>query len=215
MVLTGPDGDRVVVTVSGEYRLDHSQYFRRCARDALARSTEGIDLDLGGLTFADSSALNVLLAVRGQALADEKTVAVTAVSPAAERLLSFTDTYTLFSAGHGTAEQGGDTEGTDTEEELLRTELVQLRRAMRTRPDIDLARGILMAAFGLDADEAWEVLVTASQHTNTKLHRLARDVVATVRGAALPEPVRREITATIARARRGHVRPPGGTGLPR
>ena len=214
MTQAGLDGDRVTVAVSGEFRLDDSQHLRHALRDALARSAEGVDLDLAELTLADCSALNVLLAVRGQAVAAGKTVTIAAVSPAVERFLTFTDTYALFSAtSDGSDPTTGisepQSEGAD--DGLLQTEVVQLRRALRTRPDIDLARGILMATFGLSSDAAWEVLVTTSQNTNTKLHHLARDVVTTVQGSSLPDPVQRRLTAAVAVARRADGRPEGGT----
>lgn len=198
LVQAGPTGDRVTVTVSGEYCLDDDQTLRHALHDALGRSAAGVDLDLSDLTFADCSALNVLLAVRSQAAAGDKTVTVTAVSPAAERLLTFTDTYTLFTApADATGPSPREPDG------AVQTEVVQLRRALRTRPDIDLARGILMATFGLNAEQAWQALVLTSQHTNLKLHRLAEDVVTTVEGASLPEPVQRELTAAVSRVRGG------------
>jgi anti-anti-sigma factor len=49
----------------------------------------------------------------------------------------------------------------------LATENAQLHRAMETRTPIDLARGMLMASFQLSAEQAWQVLVTTSQHSNT------------------------------------------------
>ncbi|WP_234384856.1 ANTAR domain-containing protein [Streptomyces sp. MMG1121] len=194
----------MTVAVSGEFRLDNSQRLRHALSKALANSREGVDLDLGELTLADCSALNVLLAARRDALATGKTIAVTSASPATERLLTYTDTYPLFAPAHEHAHPpAGRPERVDgaPEDGLLQTEVVQLRRALRTRPDIDLARGILMASFGLNADEAWEVLVTASQNTNTKLHLLAEEVVATVQGASLPDRVQRQLTAAVARTR--------------
>ncbi|MFF4038394.1 ANTAR domain-containing protein [Streptomyces sp. NPDC001816] len=205
LVRTEPAGSRVTVTVSGEFRLDDSEDLRRALRTALATSAEGVSLDLSGLSFTDCSALNILLSLRGQAVAAGKTVTVTAASPAAEHLLTVTDTYALFSATRAgsTASAGQPSRHFDDDDGLLRTEVVQLRRALRTRPDIDLARGILMASFGLNPDEAWQVLVTASQNTNTKLHHLARDVVMTTeQGVPLPDPVQRRLTAAIACARR-------------
>lgn len=38
-------------------------------------------------------------------------------------------------------------------------ELEQLRTAMETRPVIDRASGVLMAAYGLTRDDAWATLV--------------------------------------------------------
>ena len=86
-------------------------------------------------------------------------------------------------------------------DDAVRTEVDQLRRAMETRPTIDLARGMLMAAFGLSPQTAWTVLVTTSQNTNTKLHRLAEHLVATVRGAPLPEPVLEQLATAVAEAK--------------
>ncbi|WEO92933.1 ANTAR domain-containing protein [Streptomyces sp. FXJ1.172] len=78
-----------------------------------------------------------------------------------------------------------------------RTEVVQLRRAMETRPVIDLARGVLMASFNLTPEEAWTVLVMVSQHTNTKLHRLAQDIVDAVKGPALTAHIQHQLTAAV------------------
>ncbi|MFF4212000.1 anti-sigma factor antagonist [Streptomyces sp. NPDC001796] len=79
----------------------------------------------------------------------------------------------------------------------LHIELVQLRRAMQTRPVIDLARGVLMASFALSAQDAWDVLVTVSQKTNTKLHNVAEELVAAVNGDAPPGPLRLELAAAV------------------
>ncbi|MFH8484314.1 ANTAR domain-containing protein [Streptomyces longisporoflavus] len=87
---------------------------------------------------------------------------------------------------HARAEQGSE------------DELVQLRRAMRTRPVIDMARGVLMASFGLSAEDAWRVLVAVSQNTNTKLHTVAHDLVTGVTGEEIPKPLRRQLAAAIA-----------------
>jgi hypothetical protein len=80
----------------------------------------------------------------------------------------------------------------------LRTELVQPRRAMQTRPVIDLARGVLMVSFGLSAEQVWEALVTVSQNTNTKLHRVAEEIVGAVTGPPLSEVLRKQLAATVA-----------------
>lgn len=86
----------------------------------------------------------------------------------------------------------------DDAEQDLRTEVVQLKRAMQTRPVIDLARGVLMASFGLSAADAWNVLVEVSQHTNTKVHHVAEDLVAAVNGDPLPDSLRHHVSAAVA-----------------
>lgn len=212
----GPDGDRVLVTVCGELGLDAGQGFQRALKEALGRSARGIDLDLSGVGFCDCSALNILISLRGRALEQGKTVVVRATSPVSERLLVLTGTRSLFSAEtpdgpeayeagplmpaarHAEPEDGTPAEDPERD---LRTEVVQLRRAMRTRPAIDLARGILMASFGLTPDQAWSVLVMASQNTNTKLHHVARDVVTAVHGDPLPEAVQKHLTSAVTEVR--------------
>ncbi|GGM13902.1 hypothetical protein GCM10010129_67560 [Streptomyces fumigatiscleroticus] len=82
----------------------------------------------------------------------------------------------------------------------LLTELHHLRRAMRTRSAIDLARGILMASFGLSPEAAWMVLVTTSQHCNIKVHRLARGLIDTVTGTPLAGAVQEQLAAAVAQA---------------
>jgi GAF domain-containing protein len=56
-----------------------------------------------------------------------------------------------------------------------------LQRALESRAEIDQAKGVLMAAHGVDADEAFAQLVTESQQHNTKLRDVARNLLASVR----------------------------------
>lgn len=46
----------------------------------------------------------------------------------------------------------------------------QLRIALTTRAVIDQAKGILMAAYQINADNAFALLVRQSQHENLKVH---------------------------------------------
>jgi hypothetical protein len=82
---------------------------------------------------------------------------------------------------------------------------------MQTRPTIDQARGILMASFGLSPDDAWGVLVSVSQNTNTNLHRLADEVVTTVQGGMLSDAVQQQLVAAVS-ALIAPARPPSGDG---
>jgi len=56
----------------------------------------------------------------------------------------------------------------------------QLREALATRGAIEQAKGMLMVVQGCTADEAFQLLVGMSQRTNTKLHDVAANVVATL-----------------------------------
>ncbi|MGA5168692.1 MULTISPECIES: ANTAR domain-containing response regulator [Streptomyces] len=66
----------------------------------------------------------------------------------------------------------------------------QLAAALRTRPDIDRAGGIVMHVLGCDADRAYAVLRHVSQLTNRKLADVAGQVVRT-RGRGLEEELAR------------------------
>ncbi|MGR3867398.1 ANTAR domain-containing protein [Streptomyces graminifolii] len=210
-IATRPAGTRIAVVVSGEIDIDSEQTVQTALRLALARSSDGLDLDLAGVGFCDCSGLNALLRVRRIALADGKTVAVRALSAEVDRLFTLTDTSSLFDPGRPPADgvvnawRGPsaathdlmEESGVSDEAEELRVEVVQLKRAMLTRPVIDLARGVLMASFGLSPEDAWNVLVSVSQHTNTKLHQLAEELVDSVNGAPLPDDLQRRISLAV------------------
>ncbi|MET7476564.1 ANTAR domain-containing protein [Streptomyces sp. NPDC005648] len=217
-IRSAADGDRVVVAVRGELDIG-AGHLRSALNDALDRSATGVDLDLAGVGFCDCGGLNVLLELRKRALAESKTVAVLDCSPGVGRLLDLTGTHELFvspdpgdpDSGPADVLEGGVLDGRAPRGNVdreLRTEVDQLRRAMRTRPAIDVARGILMASFGLSPEDAWTVLVSASQNTNTKLHHLARELVGTVDGGPLPEAVRQQLAAAVARVQES------GKGIP-
>ena len=52
-----------------------------------------------------------------------------------------------------------------------------LRLAMQNRTVIGQAEGVLMQAFGIDADQAFAYMKRLSQETNTKLSKVAADIV--------------------------------------
>ena len=63
----------------------------------------------------------------------------------------------------------------------------QLHEAMRSRAVIEQAKGMLMSAQGCSADEAFDLLVRASQRSNRKLREIAEElVVTTVQRRAAP-----------------------------
>ncbi|MEV0221814.1 anti-sigma factor antagonist [Streptomyces sp. NPDC050704] len=206
-------GERTAVVITGEIDIDTDQALQHALRKAVAQSVSGVDLDLSGVDFFDCSGLNVLLHIRRRALESGKTVAIRAAGPPVERVLGLTDTSSLFTltgnaamdmtpmcqdtrprATHNPTEEDALPENAEQD---LRIEVVQLKRAMQTRPVIDLARGVLMASFALSPEDAWSVLVAVSQNTNTKLHHLAQDLVGAVQGEALPEQLQQQLAAAV------------------
>ena len=64
-----------------------------------------------------------------------------------------------------------------TDLDTCQDEVQDLRAALRTRPAIDQAKGILMAQHGCTPDEAFDMLSEASQRSNQKLRDLAAGIV--------------------------------------
>ncbi|MEU3373117.1 ANTAR domain-containing protein [Streptomyces sp. NPDC006711] len=176
-VLSRPDGDGTVVSVCGELDLSADHRLRHALHPAPAAPDGGVQLDLADVEFCDCAAVHLLLNVRERALPPS-----VAAPPLEEAV-----------AARTTAQADGP-------EAELRRELDQLRRAMQSRGTIDLARGILMAAFTISADAAWKVLVSTSQHTNIKLRSLAEQVVESAAGTPLPDAVRERLCAAVAKA---------------
>ncbi|MFF5492501.1 STAS domain-containing protein [Streptomyces aquilus] len=182
-------GGQVRLTIRGELDLSAVPALERALRKAVARATRGVDLDLSGATFCDCAGLNALLAARRHARERGRTFTIRSAGPAVRHLLTATGTWPLFTPGE---------HALNHDEQALRNEVVQLRRAMQTRPAIDQARGILMATFALGPQDAWDVLVRISQNTNTKLHVLAGELVGAVQDGGLPEGIRRQVKAVLA-----------------
>ncbi|WP_340686923.1 ANTAR domain-containing protein [Amycolatopsis coloradensis] len=64
-------------------------------------------------------------------------------------------------------------------------ELGQLKEAMHSLPVIEQAKGMFMVLRTWGPDEAFEALVSISQHTNVKLHDVAAVVVAAGSGSGV------------------------------
>ncbi|WP_378058026.1 ANTAR domain-containing protein [Actinophytocola glycyrrhizae] len=59
----------------------------------------------------------------------------------------------------------------------------QLRTALASRPVIEQAKGVQMAAHGVDADRAFKMLVERSQRENVKLYDVAHGFFTTINQA--------------------------------
>ncbi|MFJ9251072.1 anti-sigma factor antagonist [Streptomyces sp. NPDC101776] len=169
----GVVGGRLVATVSGELDLDSAHMLRHRLGDALRDVDDGLELDLAGVDFCDCSALNVLLLLRKNARETSKNLVLRASSPAVQRLLELTGAASLFPAA--------------SPDDALAAENALLYRALGTRGTIYEACGMLMTSFGLTREQAWQVLVTVSQHSNTKLHLIADAFLQSTAGRPLSE----------------------------
>jgi anti-anti-sigma factor len=84
-----------VLSVTGEFDLAVVDEFLEHALACLDRAP-GIDVDLGGVSFIDSSGLGALVRVRKEAVARGKTLTLVDISPATNRLLEITGLQQAF-----------------------------------------------------------------------------------------------------------------------
>jgi GAF domain-containing protein len=61
-----------------------------------------------------------------------------------------------------------------------RETVTQLERALVSRPEIEMAKGALMAQHGCNPDEAFARLVEQSQRRNIRLHIVAQELLASL-----------------------------------
>jgi hypothetical protein len=61
-----------------------------------------------------------------------------------------------------------------------------------------------MAVTGCSADEAWQTIVTVSQHANVKLRIVAQHLVSAAQGTPLPDGIRDHLARAL-----GSAFPPG------
>ncbi|EGX57533.1 hypothetical protein SZN_22451 [Streptomyces zinciresistens K42] len=95
VLVVQPHGHRIGFAVRGELDVDTGEQLRRALGEAVNRAVSGVDLDLRGVSFCDCAALNVLLALRQQALGQGKSLSLRG-SACVERLLALTGTRAMF-----------------------------------------------------------------------------------------------------------------------
>ncbi|MDX2595099.1 MULTISPECIES: ANTAR domain-containing protein [Streptomyces] len=184
------------------------------ALDALPEGITGIELDMSGVSFMDTAGLEFLDALAEYGRLHGIPVAVSGWWGQPRRVLELvgldvTDPLGIALAA-GVRDRTGSAVALERAEQLreLREEIEQLRHAIDSRPVIDQARGILMAAHGCGPERAWDILREASQRSNTKLREVAAAVTASTapEGPVPPEELRTALRAAVAR----HAPPSGG-----
>ncbi|MFJ3714377.1 STAS domain-containing protein [Streptomyces sp. NPDC090057] len=98
VVAYASSGCRTRVTVRGELDLNAGRHLHSQLHTALTDSACGLDLDLSRLDFCDCAGLGVLLGLRQHARRQGKTLTVSAVGPAVDRLLDLVGVRELFTA---------------------------------------------------------------------------------------------------------------------
>lgn len=91
-----PGPRRVLARVHGEIDSDHAAALREDLLPALESARDGLDIDLSGVTFCDSSGLHILLDLNTLAAESGKTLVLTALSRRVTRLFEITGMQDLF-----------------------------------------------------------------------------------------------------------------------
>ncbi|WP_371614361.1 STAS domain-containing protein [Streptomyces sp. NBC_00454] len=100
-VVFEPNPLRVLARVSGEIDMEYASALREDLAPALTSSRHGLDLDLSGVTFCDSSGLHLLLDLDRMASDTGKNLVLTALSHCIARLLEITGTRSVFTIRDG------------------------------------------------------------------------------------------------------------------
>lgn len=167
--------------VYGEVTTDAALSLEKALSEVAGQDATALVVDLTGVTRwtpAGSTALNA----GHTAVSGSLAVHVVATDTVLEtlRLAGLPDTLTLHpdldTAFAALAETGE-----------LREELAQREQQLATLPVIEQAKGMLMRDFGIGPEEAFGILATISQHTNTKLRDVATNVVDSLLGKVTPQ----------------------------
>lgn len=200
------DADRALLAPSGELVRGSAQALSE-KLDQLPSGTARIDLDMSGVYFMDTAALDFLEVLRDHGRRRSVPVTATGWNGQPRRILELAGLDTTdplrSPAPQGIPSPVASAVAREREERLrlLQEEVEQLRQAIASRPVIDQARGILMATYGCTSDEAWHILREASQLSNTKLRDVAEALTACAEaeGTPPPEEVRTALSRALAR----------------
>ncbi|MFI2640008.1 ANTAR domain-containing protein [Streptomyces sp. NPDC018610] len=222
-VRTHPDG-RAVLRPRGEL-VNGCAHTLTKALAELPPGTDRVDLDMARVTFMDTAGLELLAALDEHGRSHPVRVTTTGWTGQPLRILELAglDTADPLNPAAGRAAPQRPTPpaaasavAAERAERLgqLQQEVEQLRRAIASRPVIDQARGILMAAHACTPQQAWDILRETSQRSNTKLRTVAAWLTAGAQpgGPPLPREIRTALpTALRAALARTTAPGPGGT----
>lgn len=169
-----------VLHVSGPVDLAGADELRASldkALDAARPESQAVLIDLTDATTLSAAGLRVLL----EAQQDARDVEIRIIATTnAVRWLATPD---LPLAIYPTLEHALDHHASEQLDQLSER-LRQREEQLESQPVIEQAKGMLMQDFGLDENEAFDLLATLSKDTNVKVHTLAARVVAELAGTA-------------------------------
>ncbi|GGW38688.1 hypothetical protein GCM10010503_13590 [Streptomyces lucensis JCM 4490] len=200
------EGDRILLRAHGELVVGCTDTLAGTLA-ALPADAARIELDVSGVSLMDTAGLRFLDLLSGYGRRHGIPVSATGWRGQPHRVLELLDLdttdplRTALPRASAVRTASAVVQERAEEVESLRLEIEQLRHAIDSRPLIDQARGILMAAHACTSDQAWDILREASQRTNLKLRQVAAAVTASAvpEGPAPPGPLRAALRAAAAR----------------
>ncbi|HEU4946772.1 MAG TPA: ANTAR domain-containing protein [Kribbella sp.] len=178
----------LISSLAGHLRGAVRSQLRQTFRSALGQRPERVVVDTSELVTCDADGLTGLVEALSVTGMDDLPVAVTGLAPAnRERLRVLaagrqTPLIRTFSTLEDAVDELMAGPGApDPELDVLLAEVRNLHRALLTRGQIDQAKGVLMALYGLDADAAFAMLVWYSRRTNLPLRELSMRFLAALR----------------------------------
>ncbi|WP_112469531.1 ANTAR domain-containing response regulator [Streptomyces triticisoli] len=202
-------GGRAALTARGELVHGCAQTLAKALAE-LPPGTGRVDLDMSGVTFMDTAGLSFLDTLADHGRRHPVRVTATNWTGQPRRILELAGLDTTDplhppagGTGPGLSEPPvASAVALERAERLLQlqAEVEQLRRAIASRPVIDQARGVLMAAHACTPEQAWDILRETSQRSNTKLRTVAAAVTEGARsdGPPPPEEIRTALRTAIA-----------------
>ena len=91
-----PQGDELWIVVEGEFELDSAETVRTTIGEHIGRGYESVVLDLGGVTFMDSSGLRAAIEASKAATGRGLGFALVPGPPAVQRIFAITGTAAMF-----------------------------------------------------------------------------------------------------------------------
>jgi anti-anti-sigma factor len=179
-------GDAQVLRVAGELDAANAHELTAAITTVRAAHPPGVHtlvLDLAGITFFSAAGLGALF-VAQLAFRDALDLRIVASSRIVLRTLDLSGSQDRF-ALYDSVEDALDAPREHVDD--MRAHIRDLERRLAGQPVIEQAKGMLIQNFGLADEQAFGVLVTLSQDTNTKLRDVAERIVGKLTGTVSSE----------------------------
>ncbi|MEH3141943.1 MAG: MEDS domain-containing protein [Mycobacterium kyogaense] len=163
-VFAAPDAD---VAVAGEVDAEHATAVVDAVNAALPQaSRDSVTVDAGG---ADHLAAECVLRLDRAARRDGRSITLLVRTSAVEAFDERLSHVRIESPAAPAADAAVIAD--------LQAKISHLHNRLASQPAIEQCKGMLMSAFGLTADDAFELMKSLSQNSNLKLREVARAIV--------------------------------------